>query len=35
MSEPVQKSGNNAISNQNYTFKLFIAFEIVFFAVSA
>ena len=35
MSEPAQKSGNDAMSNQNCTFKLFIDFKIVFFAVSA
>ena len=28
MSEPAQKSGNDAISNQNCTFKLFIDFNI-------
>ena len=31
MSEPEQKCGNNiAISNQNYTIKLFIAFKIAY-----
>ena len=30
MSEPEQKYGNNAISNQNYTFKLLIAFKIAY-----
>ena len=30
MSEPVQKCVNNAISNQNYAQKLFIAFKMAY-----
>ena len=30
MSGPEQKCGNNDISNQNYAFKMFIAFKIAY-----